>query len=470
MNNDDLCLLSIEAAAGLIADKKVSPAEVTEAVLARIERMNPHLNAFLTVTAEQALDAARAATAEIAAGTYRGPLHGIPIAHKDLFDTKGVRTTAGMKIFADRVPNADAAVVERLRDAGAISLGKLGMHEAAYGMTSDNIHFGAIRNPWDIARIPGGSSGGSGVATAAGLAFAATGSDTGGSIRCPAAFCGTVGLMPTYGRVSLRGAVPLSWTMDHAGPLTRTVRDAAIMLQAMAGHDPGDPVSVDRPVPEYLDGIERGAEGLRVGVPKQHFWSNIDAPVEKVARGAVDALVDAGATVVDVDWPQAIQYAAILWDVSLCEASAFHAPWFPSRRDEYDQQVATLLDAGNAMPGARVAATRRIMDEARAGIADTVLDRHGVDVLAVPTTPLLAPTIEETHGRPASGRIVASTGIFDFTGQPAIAVPCGLADGLPASISFVARRWDEQTVLRAARAYELVRGPFPSPPMAPQEP
>ena len=231
----DFALLSIEDAAKLIASKQLSPVDLTQEMLARIEKLNAALNAYMTVTADAALAEASAAETEIAAGKYRGALHGIPIAHKDLFDTKGVRTTAGMKIFADRVPDADAAVVEKLRDAGAVSLGKLGMHEAAYGMTSDNIHFGAVRNPWDTARIPGGSSGGSAAATAAGLAFATTGSDTGGSIRCPAAFCGIVGLMPTYGRVSLRGAVPLSWTMDHAGPLTRTVRDAAIMLQAIAG-------------------------------------------------------------------------------------------------------------------------------------------------------------------------------------------------------------------------------------------
>ena len=225
-------------------------------------------------------------------------------------------------------------------------------------------------------------------------------------------------------------------------------------------------MSTDRPVPDYLEGIERGAKGLRIGIPGQHFWSGLDAPVEKLARAAVDALANAGAAVVDVDWPQAVEYARIVWDVSLCEASAFHAPWFPSRRDEYEQPVAALLDAGNAMPGARAAAARRVMDEARAGLADAVLDKHGVDVLAIPTTPLVAPTIEETHGRPASGRIVAYTSIIDFTGQPAIAVPCGLTpENLPASISFVGRRFDEPAMLRAARAYEQIRGAFPMPVM-----
>jgi|CXWL01.1.fsa_nt_gi aspartyl-tRNA(Asn)/glutamyl-tRNA(Gln) amidotransferase subunit A len=463
----ELALLSLEEVARKIAAKEVSPVEVTEALLARIERLNPNLNAYMTVTAESALDQARAAEKEIASGQYRGPLHGVPIAHKDLFDTKGVRTTAGMKIFADRIPEADAAVVEKLAAAGAVSLGKLGMHEAAYGVSSNNIHYGAVHNPWDLDRIPGGSSGGSGAATAAGLAFATTGSDTGGSIRVPAAFCGCVGLMPTYGRVSLRGAVPLSWTMDHAGPLTRTVRDAAIVLQAIAGHDPLDPTTVPVPVPDYLDGIERGPKGLRIGIPMQHFWDNLDAPVEASVRGAIEAMRADGATIVDVDWPELAEYVPIAWDVSLCEASAFHAPWFPSRRDEYSREVAALLDIGHALSGVRAATSRRRLEEVRNKEADAVLQRHGVDVLAVPTTPIAAPTIEAARAGDITGRVVALTGVIDFTGQPAIALPSGLTpEGLPASISFVGQRWDEAAVLRAARAWEQVRGDFPAPPIA----
>jgi aspartyl-tRNA(Asn)/glutamyl-tRNA(Gln) amidotransferase subunit A len=463
MTTNDLHALSIEDAAKLIASKQLSPVELTETMLARIEKLNPQLNAYMTVTADSAIAEAKAAEAELAAGKHRGPLHGIPIAHKDLFDTKGVRTTAGMKIFADRVPDADAAVVEKLRHAGAISLGKLGMHEAAYGVTSDNVHYGAVRNPWDGERIPGGSSGGSGAATAAGLAFAATGSDTGGSIRIPAAFCGTVGLMPTYGRVSLRGAVPLSWTMDHAGPLTRTVRDAAIVLQAIAGHDPADPTSVDRPVPDYLDGIERGAQGLRVGVPKQYFWENVDAGVAKLARAALDATAAAGADVVYVDYEHAERYFGMANVILLADASAYHTSetGYPDSREQYSPQVAGLLDAGMTFTGVQVAGAQHAMQIARNGEADALL--HGVDVLAIPTTPCMAPTIEELRADDTTLRIVASTAVIDFTGQPAIAVPCGLADGLPASISFVARRFDEPTMLRAARAYERIRGAFPAP-------
>ncbi len=462
--NDGLCLLSIEDAAALIASKKISPVELTEAVLASFERLNPMLNAYITVTAERAIAEARAAESEIAAGRSRGSLHGIPIAHKDLFDTRGIRTTAGSKMLERNIPAADAAVVEKLRDAGAISLGKLGMHEWAYGVTSDNVRFGSIHNPWNTDCIPGGSSGGSGAATAAGLAFATTGSDTGGSIRIPASFCGCVGLMPTYGRVSLRGAVPLSWTMDHAGPLTRTVRDAAIVLQAIAGHDSRDPQSVDLPVPDYLDGIERGAKGLRVGVPKQYFWDNLDSDIEQLARRTIDDLASAGATVVDVDYPHAQEYFGAANVVMLADAAAHHAAanGYPGSKAQYSPRVAVLLDAGLSFTGVQVAGAQRRMQVARAGEADALLD--GVDVLAIPTTPCAAPAIEAIRADDTTFRIVASTAIIDLTGQPAIAVPCGLtAQGMPASISFVARRWDEPTLLRAARAYEQVRGPFPSP-------
>jgi Asp-tRNA(Asn)/Glu-tRNA(Gln) amidotransferase A subunit family amidase len=271
--------------------------------------------------------------------------------------------------------------------------------------------------------------------------------------------------MPTYGRVSLRGAIPLSWTMDHAGPLTRTVRDAAIVLQALAGYDVADPATVDVPVTDYLDGIERGARGLRVGVPKQHFWTGLDAEIEKLARGAVAALETAGATIVEVDWPALEEYLPIAWEVSMVEASAYHAPYFPSRRSEYSPQVAALLDIGLRLPATRLAASMRRTQAARHGEADGVLDAHAVDVLAVPTTPVAAPTIAAAASPDITGRVVSLTGVLDFTGQPVLAVPCGLTVGnLPASISFVGRRWDESSVLWAGRAYEQVRGESPAPP------
>ncbi|MGH7123660.1 MAG: amidase, partial [Stellaceae bacterium] len=326
---DDLALASIEDVAQLIASKQISPVELTERMLARIERLDPALNAYMTVTGERAIEEARAAEREISTGSYRGALHGVPIAVKDLFATKGVRTTAGSRMLTDWLPDEDATVVTKLREAGAVNLGKLGMHEWAYGGTSDNLHFGAIHNPWNPAHVPGGSSGGSGAATAAGLAYATIGSDTGGSIRAPAALCGCVGLMPTYGRTSLYGAVPLSWTLDHAGPLTRTVRDAALVLSAISGADDLDPNTERRPVPDWIEGIERGAKGLRIGVPQQHFWDDLNPEVEQLCRQALAELEAAGAVIRETQYQPAAAYLGALGAVMLPEAAAYHAPNFP---------------------------------------------------------------------------------------------------------------------------------------------
>lgn len=462
MTNDELCLLSIEDAAALIASKKISSVELTQAVLARIERLQPKLNAYITVTADAAIAEAKAADAEVAAGNHGGPLHGIPIAHKDLYDTKGVRTTAGMKVLADRVPDADGVVVAALRGAGAVCTGKLNLHEAAFGTSSANEHFGAVHNPWDTERVPGGSSGGSGAAVSTGMAFMATGSDTGGSIRIPASECGCVGLMPTYGRVSLRGVIGLSWTLDHAGPLTRTVRDAAIALQTMAGHDALDPASVDAPVPDYLAGIERGPRGLRIGVPRQYFWDNIDPRVEASVRRAISQMEAAGAEVREIDFERAPFYSTLVGPIILVEATVNHEPWFPAQRDEYGAGVAGALDAASTVPVAAYAKAMRALQAARSGEADVALE--GVDVLAVPTLPEPPPTIAEMTTRFHDVRRTVYTSLFDVTGQPVITVPCGLVeDRLPVGISFVARRWDEPSALRAARAWEQIRGPFPSP-------
>lgn len=462
MDEHELCLLSLEDVAAEIREKRISPVDVTQALLGRIERFDAQLNSYMIVMREDALAAARRAEQEIARGEYRGALHGVPVGVKDLFATRGVRTTAGTKVLADWVPDYDATAVTKLRGAGAIIVGKLGMHEAAYGTTSDNMHYGAIRNPWDLAHVPGGSSGGSGAATAAGLAYATLGSDTGGSIRMPAAACGVVGFMPTYGRASLYGAIPLSWTLDHAGPLTRTVRDAAIVMQAISGHDPLDPGTAEVPVPEMLDGIERGAAGLRVGVPKQFFWDDLDPEVESAVRKAIAVLGAAGASVSECDFPHVQAYRAAMAPIMLAEASAYHESYFPSRRNEYSEQVAGLLDAGLHITGVQYVQAKRVLQEARAGGADAMLD--GVDVWAIPTMPIPPPAIEETRERDYR-RMASLTSIADLTGQPAISVPCGLTStGLPVGISFVARRWDEASALRAARAYEILRGSFPTAP------
>src|SRR5438093_11142244 len=301
--------LGIEEAAALLRSRQLSPLELTEACRSRIEAVEPRLNAFITVTADLAREQAHEAERELAGGRYRGPLHGIPMAVKDLFATRGVRTTAGSRILKDWVPAADATVVRKLREAGAVLLGKLGLHEFAYGISSVNPHFGDVHNPWDTTKFRGGSSGGSAVAVVAGEAYAALGSDTGGSIRIPASLSGCVGLKPTFGRASLCGAVPLAWSLDHPGPLARTVRDVAVAMTAIAGYDPRDPISADRPVPDFLAGIDEGPHKLRVGVPTDYVWDGCDPAIASAVRAAIQTLARAGAEVVEVDWPSAPEYA-----------------------------------------------------------------------------------------------------------------------------------------------------------------
>jgi Asp-tRNA(Asn)/Glu-tRNA(Gln) amidotransferase A subunit family amidase len=470
----DLYLLSLEDAAKLVAAKQVSPVELTEAALARIEQLQPKLNAFITITGEQARAQARAAESEIVAGNYRGKLHGIPIAHKDVFDTAGVLTTAGSKVYADRVPDKDATVVARLGSAGVVGIGKLNLLEFASGLAGVNPHYGATRNPWNLDMFSGGSSSGSGAATSAGLVYAATGTDSGGSVRLPASFCGIVGLLPTYGRVSLRGVFVGTPTFDHAGPLARTVRDAGVMLQAMAGSDPLDPTTADMPVPDYLDGIERGPKGLRIGVPREYFWQDLDPEIKSAVQSAIDAMERAGAEVRDVSFPKVDQYLAASGVVGIIETMKAHAATFPSRKADYGTDVAALLDLYRATPESALEKSRqgglKVVATARAGEADAVL--ADVDVLAMPTNRRTTFSIEAANKKYASGDWAAmasearfeNTIIFDATGQPAITVPCGLTSGgLPVGLMFVARQWDEPTLLRAARAYELVRGPFPAP-------
>ena len=460
----DAVRMTLEDAAAAIRERRLSPTSLVESCLARIEMLAPRLNAFITVTAGLAREQARQAEREIAGGRYKGPLHGIPVAVKDLFATSGIRTTAGSRILAEWVPSEDATVVRRLREAGAVLLGKLGLHEFAYGISSVNPHFGDVRNPWDAAKIPGGSSGGSAVAVVAGEAYAALGSDTGGSIRIPASLCGCVGLKPTFGRASLFGAVPLAWSLDHPGPLARTVRDVALAMAAIAGHDSRDPVSVNQPVADLLAGIEEGARQLRVGVPADHVWDECDPAIAAAVRAAIDALARAGALVREVRWPRAAEYAKAASVILGVEARAYHEGAFPGRSSEYGPLVRARLASQGDVDADTYARSMKLLREARAGGADRDLD--GVDVLAMPTVPTRAWTIEQAKeiGRPSEWTRI--TRIFDLTGQPAISVPCGMDQaGLPIGLQFAARMWDEAGALRAARAYELVRGPFPLPPL-----
>ncbi len=449
MNADELCWLSLSEQSALVQRRAVSPRELTAAVLARIERLNPRVNAFLTVMREQAEQDAARAEQELAAGQSRGSLHGLPISLKDLYDTAGVRTTGGAKILADRVPQQDCTVARRLREAGAVLVGKTNLHEFAFGVTSANPHFGPVRNPWAPDRVPGGSSGGSGAAVAAGMGSASLGSDTGGSIRIPAALCGIVGLKPTYGRVSRAGVLPLAWSLDHAGPMTRTVEDAALVLQAIAGHDPADPASSRAPVPDFRAGLRDGVRGRSFGVPRQYFFTELSPDVEAAVDAALVELERLGARRVEVDLPY-IDYALdVIESVILPEALSVHLRWLRERLDDYGEDVRDRLLAALAIPGVQYVDGQRVRRLISQGFAEALRD---VDVLVTPTTAVPAPPAADFRDPRVLTRFTAP---INLTGLPACAVPCGFsAEGLPLSMQVIGRAFDEVAVLRFAWAYE----------------
>jgi aspartyl-tRNA(Asn)/glutamyl-tRNA(Gln) amidotransferase subunit A len=449
----DLAWLSLAEASELVRQRKVSAVELTRACLVRIERLDPRLNAFITVTAEQALKQAKAADAEIAQGRWRGALHGMPIALKDLIDTAGVRTTAASAIFANRVPREDAEVVRRLRDAGAVLLGKLNMHEFAYGDSSAQSHYGPVRNPWDPERVSGGSSGGSAAAVAAGLCYAALGSDTGGSIRQPAAYCGIVGLKPTYGLVSTRGVVPLSWSLDHIGPMCRRVADAALSLQPIAGYDPLDTNSLAATPPDYAAALRERVSTLRLGVPRTVFYERLDPEIERAVTEALGVLRRLTASIRDVELPQ---YKML--PVVGPEAYAFHAPYFTKTPERYQPMTRRRLEAGSRVTAAAYIEARRELDRLRRAVVPVF---NTVDLLVTPTTPILAATVQEAlddPGTPPAGGVALSlrnTQPFDIYGLPCISVPCGFSrDGLPIGVSISGPHLGEGMVLALAHAYE----------------
>ncbi len=453
MTTTELTRLSITEAADLIRTKKLSPVELTEACLQRIDDLDARLRAYITVTRQEALDAAQQAASAVAGGNYTGPLHGIPLALKDLFDTAGIRTTAGSKIMADRVPAEDAEVTARLKVAGAVILGKLNMHEFAYGATGVNPHYGATLNPWDPTRISGGSSSGSGAAVAAGMALGALGTDTGGSVRIPSALCGITGLKPTYGRVSLRGVVPLSTSLDHVGPMARSAADAAIILKAIAGHDPDDETSSEEPVPDYAKLLEgRGLKGLRIGVPHEHFFDDIEVEVAAAVRGAISTLEELGAPVSDVSLPHIEKAPVAVGALMLSEALAYHRRWLAERPHDYGEDVRRRLEMGLPYTDASQAEANRLRSLMIAEWREKVFDR--VDLLVVPTTPVPAPRLEAGDLQ-ATLNLIRFTNPFNLTGLPAISVPCGFTrDGLPIGLQLVGRWFEEGTVLGAAQAYQ----------------
>jgi aspartyl-tRNA(Asn)/glutamyl-tRNA(Gln) amidotransferase subunit A len=460
--------LILETARNLRA-RRVSAVELVTAAIERIDRLNEHLRAFITVTAEQALEQAREADRELASGAKRGPLHGIPIALKDLFATRGVRTTGGSLVYQDYVPDFDATVVERLRAAGAISLGKLNMHEMAYGITSANPHFGPVRNPWNPEHSPGGSSGGSAATVAAHIVYVAMGTDTGGSIRIPASFCGTVGLKPTYGRVSRHGVLPLGYSLDHMGPLTRTVRDAALVLNAIAGRDSKDPTSSRKPIVDYVPKEGCSIHGLRVGVPENFHFERLDPDVETAVRGAIARAEALGASVRPVTLPDVGALNAVARMVLLAEASAVASP-AAERRELFGPDVLALLDQGRLVPAVDYINAQRLRRRMRHEF-DALWSE--VDCLFTPTTPNTAPKIGDTtirlcgvdeDVRLATTRLVRG---INALGYPALSIPCGLSGaGLPIGLQIVGPPFEEARILRAGAALEDCGIGIPTCPMA----
>jgi aspartyl-tRNA(Asn)/glutamyl-tRNA(Gln) amidotransferase subunit A len=449
--------MTIQEAAAALRARKVSSVELTKAALGRIRKLNPKLNAIQTLLEEKALESAQEADQELSMSIDLGPLHGIPIAVKDVFETRGIRTTCGSKLFADFVPDRDAAVVEKLDSAGAVLIGKTGMHELAYGVTSNNPHFGAVRNPWDPERIPGGSSGGSGSAVASGMVFMAMGSDTGGSIRLPAAYCGTVGLKPTFGRVSRYGVMPLDFSLDHMGPLARSVRDAALTLDVLAGYDPRDETSSRRPVDSYVPPPDCAIPGLRIGWPENFYFDRIDPAVMEGLRRMIAAAEQTGAQITPVQVPDIAAINAVGRVILMSEASALMAP-FLDRRDSFGPDVLALLDQGRLIPATDYVNAQRLR---RIYQREFRALWENVDCLLTPTAPMGAPKIGQAtvkigenseDVRLASTRLVRAINVL---GLPAIAMPCGLdIDGMPVSAQIIGKPFDEATLLRVAACIE----------------
>jgi aspartyl-tRNA(Asn)/glutamyl-tRNA(Gln) amidotransferase subunit A len=453
---DALCDLPLLALAELIRTRQVSPVEATERVLERITFLNERLNAFITVLGEEALREAREAEREILAGHYYGPLHGVPLSVKDLFNTKGIRTTAGSRVLAQHRPAADATVVTRLREAGAVLIGKTNMLEFAYATVHPD--YGPALNPWDLTRSSSGSSSGSAVAVAAGMGYGSIGSDTGGSIRLPAAYCGIVGLKPTYGRVSRHGGIPVSWSADHFGPMTRTVADSAALLGSIAGQDPRDPTSAQVPVPDYVEGLGAGIAGQRIGITDAYLRQHVDPAIQAVVDRALTILERLGAMIEEVTLPPPSEAVPALLAILMPEAAAYHFPWLRSQPESYSQAVRERLELGAVTPAVSYVqaqqARRRIVDEFMAAM-------ERVDLLVTPTAPTAATPLEGEliTGDDAAPEVLAAlinfTGPFDLTGFPAISVPCGFTPGgLPVGLQFVARPWEEGLLLAAADAYE----------------
>ena len=421
---------------------------VAEGCRTRIAKLDPELKAFITVCPAADEPHRRAQRRGASAGT----LDGVPVAVKDLVDTAGIRTTAGSSFFSGRVPTEDAFVVQRLRQAGAFIIGKTNTHEIALGVTGDNPHYGTARNPWDRSRIPGGSSSGSAIAVATGMAAAALGTDTGGSIRVPAALCGVVGLKPTFGRVSTRGVFPLSWNLDHVGPITSTVKDAALVLQVICAHDPLDPASARMPADDYVRALARGVKDQRVALGVGDPVQAADPQVQRAVQDAARTFESLGCAVreVNVDWMREAGIANRL--MTQADAAVVHAERLAAHPEGFGDDVRRRLEAGAATTLSEYVQARRLQAEVRRR-CEELFESH--ELLLVPTTPMAAPAIQGYDGVARAGQLTPYTAAFNLAGVPALSVPCGFtADGLPIGLQVVSGAWREAVVLAAGHAFE----------------
>ncbi len=456
MATNELCFLSIAQLADQIKKRTVSPVEITQAYLDRIQTVDAKLNSYISVTAEQALQEAKLAEAQISHNAYLGPLHGVPLAHKDIIATKGTKTTCASKVLRDHVPDYDATVIERLRAAGSVLLGKLNMNE--FATITPSPFFGRVNNPWNLAYNPGGSSSGSGAAVATGLCAGALGTDTGGSIRIPAAFCGIVGLKATHGRISLYGVTPLAWSLDHIGPMTKTVTDAALMLQALAGYDPHDLVSSDTPVPNYTAKLNSEIKGLRLGIPTRFFPQYTDPEVQDAFTLAVKVLESLGATIEEVTLPDLEDAWSIAQVLINGEANVWHEPYLQTQAEDYAPQVRKFLERGTSTLATDYVRAQRTKAQLRLDMLAVFAD---LDALLTPGELIPPPPHEARsaliHGEEVSlmAALISATCPFNLTGQPALTVPCGFtASGLPLALQIVGKPFDEVTVLQIGQAYE----------------
>src|SRR5688572_3619390 len=449
---------TVSSLAPLLKSRKLSPLELTREMLAQIERLQPSLNAFITVTADLALKQARAAEREILRGQYRGALHGIPITLKDIFDVRGIRTTAGSKILRNSVAKENAVVVDRLLDAGVILLGKTNLHEFAFGATNINPHHGSVHNPWDLERISGGSSGGSAVAVATGQGLATLGTDTGGSIRLPAALCGIVGFKPTRRLVPVHGVIPLAPSLDHVGPLCRSVGDAAIIMSAIAGQDPRDTESLGKVGVAFDRGMRRGLRGLKIGVPKQYFFDRLQEDVRRAVLTAIQHMEVNGCEIREVVLKNMEQTADLAGGITVIEALAFHWKWLQSRPQDYGADLRTRMQGSASQLAVSYLHLREKHRHYRAEFARAF---ESVDLVVAPSAPVVAPRMDETEvsvGRTKEElrlALLRFTRPSDLTGFPAISLPCGFSkEKLPIGLQLMGPAFGDATVLRAAYGYE----------------